>query len=172
MHYRQTSTSLSAMSCDLQQQLAKSSFYQQTALSRSSILDAACLKQACAAILLSAKQLLEQSQGLVVDSDFGIMGQAVPYWEGLFACDLNGESSAGVHQEDSLTPDGSLTWLGEADTLTIDFDGWLDNDTAWQRGDIEGSLYSSGPSRAFDRCSFNTEVWSALDNDKWPCFPG
>jgi hypothetical protein len=74
----------------------------------------------------------------------------------------------------SSTNSSPSTWRNEVDTLLLDFGDWIDSDldASWQSDCGDGSHCSDGSSRDPVLYSFDMGVWSAMDNDKWPCFPG
>jgi hypothetical protein len=86
---------------------------------------------------------------------------------------------ASNHVEDtnggSSTYSSPSTLLNEADTILLDFGDWIDSDlnASWQSDGGDGAHHSFGSSQDdLAHYSFDMEVWSVMDNDKWPCFPG
>lgn len=77
--------------------------------------------------------------------------------------------------EESPTPSGTSTWHNEVDLSLLDFGDWIhstDVNGSLLSGTGDGSHRSLGLSQDSVRYSFDMDVWSAIDNDKWPCFPG
>jgi hypothetical protein len=141
-------------------------------------LDARHLTEACTALLFIANQLLKRIQGSTTSSD---LQHSIPIaFDQLdpSAYDFDLEFSAsddveGSNGESSANSSPS-TWHNEADTLLLDFGDWIDSglDASWQSDGGDGSHCSVGSSQDPVQYSFDMGVWSAMDNDKWPCFPG
>ena len=157
------------------QQIAEILERQHFALSQSpSNLDAEHLRDACAALLLAAKQLLEKTQQLTA-SKHREDSRAIPVHVLNSFLDADQESLSSINLEGSSeahsTPADSMTWFDVPDMQSPDFDGW-GGCSLWQPND------DAVVQDAFDSTSSCTEQWHdgadwpALQADDWPCFPG
>lgn len=164
---------------ELSRQIAESSQRQGAILLQSkATLDANCLRDACTAILMTANQLLERSQGLTTSSKLQHSNQVTAHPAKAFpyGVDHNLSGSACMEnsfQETSILPSSS-TQHSEVDTPSMDFSNWVDSGKKALRlsDGTDGCYDILNPPQSSVCHAFDMGVWSALDNDKWPCFPG
>lgn len=167
------------MLCDIYRQLVETSNSPELSLPQAvPPLDARCLREACAAIIMSANQLLEQSQRLTTNTDVRNAAQNASDPQDPFFWNSDWESATSVYRQDSdresLTPPSTSTWYNEAEPLPTDVSDWAvcDLDLSWRSDDRERSHRGRGAADDCVNYRFDMKVWSALENDKWPCFPG
>jgi hypothetical protein len=134
--------------------------------------------EACAALLATANQLLRRTQRATMSSDLRQSSQIAFDQQDLSAFDFDLDFSASDYVKDSngdsSTHSSPSPWRDETDTLLLDFGDWIDSDwnALWQPDGGDGSHDGVGSLQTPVQYSFDMGVWSAMDNDKWPCFPG
>ena len=137
-------------------------------------LDAGHLKDACAALLLAARQLLEKTQELAASNhrEYSI---SVPLDVLGSFCDADQESSpcssVEVSDKAPFTPAGSAMWSDRVDILPLDLDDWTGRNL-WQPDDGAGVRYAFGGTSGCVGHSYDDLDWPVLQTDDWPRFPG
>lgn len=133
-------------------------------------MDAKHLRDACEALLIAARQLLERTRELTAgghreDSD------SVTADPPGFACDPEldvSPSSLGSFTEVSSTPSSSTTWNDRSDMLSLDVDEWNGYEV-WHPTGVE---YAFGRTDSCLERPCDGGDWPTLSGDDWPCFPG
>lgn len=127
-------------------------------------LDAEHLREACAALLATAKQLLEKTQALAamrhhkddkIPAVVDLPGSAYSAEQESSPSTYFGDSS-----DTSLTPADSATGFEWDDCLTLNVSAGGDchQDIVWQSNGV--------------RTWHEGDTWSGLSVDEWPCIPG
>ena len=136
--------------------------------------DAEDLRDACTALLLAAKQLLEKTQEFAtskqredsISTPVGVPPSVYDVAQGLSPNSLGSLSQA------SSTPTDCMTmWHDGADMLSLDCARWSGCDLRHPEDDADAQYAldsTSGDAGQLHECV----GWPELQADEWPCFPG
>ena len=132
--------------------------------------DAEDLRDACTALLLAAKQLLEKTQ------EFAASKQredsiSTPFGVPTFVYDVEQESSPNMSQASSTPADCTTMWHDGADMLSLDFARWSGCDLRHPEDDADAQYPLDSTSGDAGQLHENVG-WPELQADEWPCFPG
>ena len=135
--------------------------------------DAGDLRDACAALLIAAKQLLEKAQELAASNQRGdSISTPVGVPSSVYDVDQNSspKSLASPSQASSTPADCMTMWHGGTDALSLE--RWSGCDLSHPEDDADAQ-YALLDSASGDAGQSHGDVgWPELQDDDWPCFPG
>lgn len=139
-------------------------------------LDAAQLREACVALLVAAKQLLEKTQTTAARNREDQISSTVDLPGSFFAANQEPSlcTSSGGSSEASLTPADSAMWYDGVDVLSLDSEWRSDCDfnVACRSDNDTGFHCASDRIENHGDTLHDDGLWPGIHVDEWPCFPG